>query len=113
MIVFYHNNRCKKSREALELVREKTDQVKIIDYLKIPPTEKELSNILKLLGIPATDLIRKNEDLYKTKFKDKILSNQEWIKILHHNPILIERPIIINGNKAIIGRPIEKVIEFI
>lgn len=107
----YHNPRCSKSRQTLELIQQAGQQIEIIDYLNQPPSEKELTTIIKLLGINAEDLVRKNEDVYKEKFKGKKITQQEWVKILIEHPKLIERPIVIKGDKAIIGRPPEKVLE--
>lgn len=109
----YHNPRCAKSREALKMIQDKGVKVEVIEYLQSPPTEKELRNILKTLSLSPIEIIRKNETLYKEKFKNKALSDSEWIKILANNPILIERPIVIKGNKAVIGRPPEKVLDII
>lgn len=109
----YHNPRCSKSRQTLELIQQAGQQIEIIDYLNQPPTEKELTTIIKLLGINAEDLVRKNEDVYKEKFKGKKITQHEWVKILIEHPKLIERPIVIKGNKAIIGRPPEKVLELL
>lgn len=106
-ITIYHNNRCTKSRCALELVKKKTKNFKVIEYLKNPPSEKELKDILKKLGMKAEDVVRKKEPLYLEKFKGKTLSEDQWIKVLFKNPILIERPIVMKGNKAVIGRPTE------
>lgn len=107
----YHNPRCSKSRQTLELIQQAGQQIEIIDYLNQPPSEKELTTIIKLLGINAEDLVRKNEDVYKEKFKGKKITQQEWVKILIEHPKLIERPIVIKGDTAIIGRPPEKVLE--
>lgn len=107
----YHNPRCSKSRETLEIIQKAGKEVEIIDYQNQVPTEKELTAIIKLLGINAEDLVRKSEDIYKEKFKGKKITQQEWVKIMVEYPKLIERPIVISGNKAIIGRPPEKVIE--
>lgn len=106
-ITIYHNNRCSKSRYALELIEKKTKELQVIEYLKTPPSEKELKDILKKLGMKAEDIVRKKEPLYLEKFKGKTLSEDQWIKILSKNPILIERPIVVRGNKAVIARPIE------
>lgn len=84
-------------------------ELKIIDYLKTPPDEKELKAVLKKLGISAWELVRKGETIYKENYKDKELSEAEWIKVMVKNPILIERPIVVHGDKAIIGRPPENV----
>ena len=75
------------------------------------PAEKEIKEILKMLGMKAEDLVRKKERLYKEKYEGKKFSNSEWIKILHKNPILIERPIFVKDGKAIIGRPVERIFE--
>ncbi|MEO6883099.1 MAG: arsenate reductase (glutaredoxin) [Bacteroidia bacterium] len=113
MIKIYHNNRCSKSREACGILTDKKIIFETVDYLKNPPSENELKKLVKLLGIKAENLVRKNEMLFKEKFSKKNFSEDEWIKILVENPILIERPIIVNGNKAVIGRPPEKVLEII
>lgn len=112
-LVIYHNTRCSKSREACGILQDKGVEFETIEYLKTPPTQKEIKGLLKMLGMTAQDIVRKVEPLYKEKFADKKLSESEWIKALTENPILIERPIIVKGNKAIIGRPPEKVLELI
>ncbi len=83
------------------------------EYLVDVPSENEIKEILQLLGIKAEALVRKKESLYKDKYEGKKISEKQWIKILHQNPILIERPIIVLNDKAIIGRPIEKIVSFI
>lgn len=107
----YHNPRCSKSRQTLEIIQKKGLEIEIIDYLVKPPTTKELEEIITLLKINPEDLVRKSEDIYKEKFKGKKITQQEWVKIMVEHPKLIERPIVISGDKAIIGRPPEKVIE--
>ena len=109
----YHNPRCRKSREALKIIESKNIQFEIIEYLKTPVNNSELSQILNFLNIPAIELIRKNESLYKEKYKGRSLSNDEWIDIICSNPILMERPIIIKDNQAVIGRPPEKVLNLL
>ncbi len=113
MLKIYHNTRCSKSREACSILEDKGVEFETIEYLKTPPTQKEIKGLLKMLGMKAQDIVRKGEPLYKEKFADKKLSESEWVKALAENPILIERPIIVKGNKAIIGRPPEKVLEFL
>lgn len=113
MITIYHNNRCGKSRDALAILTEKNVEFKVVDYLKNPPTTKELESILRKLNMAPIDLIRKGEAIYKENYKDKTFTNAEWIQIIVNNPILIERPIIINSDKAVIGRPTEKVLEIL
>lgn len=108
-VTIYHNNRCSKSRCALELIEKKTKDFRVVEYLKNPPSEKELKDMLKKLGMKAEDIIRKKEPLYLEKFNGKTLSEEQWIKTLSKNPILIERPIVVKGNKAVIGRPPENI----
>lgn len=105
-----HNPRCAKSRETLKILVDKEVDVEIIEYLKNVPTKAELKEILSKLGISAQDLIRKNESVYKENYKGRELSESEWIDAMISEPKLIERPIVIKGEKAIIGRPPEKVL---
>ena len=85
----------------------------VVDYLNIPPTEKEIIALLKKLKMKAVDIVRKSEPIYKAKFSKKEYSEAQWIKILSKNPILIERPIVVKGAKAIIARPAEKVLDLL
>lgn len=85
----------------------------IVEYLKDSLDENQLKELVKKLKIPAYDLIRKGETVFKEKYKDKTLTEDEWIKAMSENPILIERPIVVKGNKAVIGRPLQKVVELI
>jgi arsenate reductase (glutaredoxin) len=112
-IIIYHNGRCSKSRGALEILQEKNIPHTVRWYLTDPLTEEELTALLKKLHIPASELVRKNEALYKEQFKNKDLSEKEWIAALAANPILIERPIVEKGNKAVVARPPEKVLELL
>lgn len=109
LVKIYHNARCSKSREAYGVLAEMDLDVTVIDYLKTPPSEKELKQLLKLLGIKAEALVRKSEALYKKNYKDKSLSEKQWLAVLTKNPILIERPVVVRGNKAVIARPAEKI----
>lgn len=113
MIKIYHNVRCSKSREACSILADKGIKAEVVEYLKTPPTQKEIKELLGLLKLKAEDIVRKGEELYKTKYKGKTFTEVQWIKILAENPVLIERPIIVNGKKAVIGRPPEKVLEII
>ncbi|MBL7889687.1 MAG: arsenate reductase (glutaredoxin) [Bacteroidia bacterium] len=113
MIKIYHNVRCSKSREACSIIADKGIKAEVVEYLKTPPTQKEIKELLGLLKLKAEDIVRKGEELYKTKYKGKTFTEAQWIKILAENPVLIERPIIVNGKKAVIGRPPEKVLEII
>ena len=110
MIKILHNNRCSKSRCTLDILNEKGVEYEIVNYLENPPTELELAEIIKLLGIKAEGLVRKGESVFKEHYKGKILSEKDWIKAMVKFPKLIERPIVINGDKAIIGRPPEGVL---
>lgn len=113
LLIIYHNPRCTKSRETLALMEKKKAKPEVVEYLKTPPTATELKSLLKKLGLPVQDIIRKKEPLFIEKFKDKKLSDEKWIAVLTKNPILIERPIVVKGNKAVIGRPPEKVLELL
>ena len=111
MIALYHNPRCSKSRDALSLLRDKGIEPEIILYLETPPNAKTLKALLAKLGISARDLLRKGEDAYKElNLADTTLSEAALIKAMVENPKLIERPIAINGDKAVIGRPPENVL---
>ena len=112
MLKVYFKPTCSTCRTALGLLKDETDeQIELYEYYKEAPTEKELKELLKMLGLKAEQIVRKKESLYKEQFADKKMSEQEWIKALSKNPILIERPIVIKDGKAIIGRPPERVLE--
>lgn len=113
MIKIYHNPRCTKSRQGVAFLEENNKEFEIIKYLNNIPTEEELSEIITLLNIKPIELIRKTEKVWKENYKGKELTDQEIIKAMIDNPKLIERPIIINGKKAVIGRPTEKILEII
>src|SRR5260221_9130193 len=99
-------------RSALSILKENAEEkMELVEYLVEVPTQKEIKEILKMLGMKAGDLVRKKEHLYKERYEGKKISDREWIKILSENPILIERPIVVKDGKAIIGRPPEKVLE--
>jgi arsenate reductase len=109
MIQIYHNSRCGKSRECLAFLEKSGQEYEIIKYLEEVPTFDELKEIIKKLGIKPIELVRRKEKIWTENFKDKPLSDDEIINAMILNPILIERPIVINGDKAIIARPLEKV----
>jgi len=109
----YHNPRCSKSRDSFNLLIEKGLDFETIEYLKTPLTKKELKDLLSKLNIPAKDLIRKGEKIFKDNYKGKEMTENQWIEAMLEFPKLIERPIIVKGNKAVIGRPIEKVIDLL
>ena len=109
----YHNPRCTKSRQALALLEENDVKPEIILYLDKPPTKTALKKILKMLGIKPEQLLRKGEAIYKENYKGKELTDAEWIDAMIAHPKLIERPIIVNGDKAVIGRPTENVLDLL
>ncbi len=113
MITIWHNPKCSKSREALKMLEEKGDTFEIFKYLDTPPSRAEIVVILEKLGVSARDLMRTKEDLYKELVIASITDETTLIDILAEHPKLIERPIIIDGNRAVIGRPIESVVEFL
>lgn len=112
-MVLIHNPRCSKSREALQILEEKGIKVEVREYLKDTLTFKELEKIILQLDITPQELLRKGEAIYKEQFKTKNFTGTEWIQIMVENPKLIERPILINGNKAVVGRPPEDVLGII
>lgn len=113
MITIYHNNRCGNSRGACSILEENGQQFKTIEYLKDIPTVEELKVILKKLKMKPHDLIRTKEPIYQSTYKGKTLTDEQWIQAMHEHPILMERPIVINGNKAIVARPPEKLKEIL
>jgi arsenate reductase len=112
-VTIYHNPRCSKSRQTLALIQEKGIEPDIIEYLNSPPSETELDNILTLLGKEPEALMRTGEDEYKQHFKGRDLSRAETISLMTQYPKVIERPIVVNGSKAAVGRPPESVLEII
>ncbi len=112
-IQILHNPRCKKSREALELLKSRGFDPEIIYYLKTTPDREFIREVVKKMNIPALEWVRKKETIYKTEYKDRSMSDKDWIDALAKHPELMERPVIINGEKAVIGRPTEKILEII
>ena len=112
-ITIYHNNQCSKSREALGILKDEGVDFEIIEYLKIEQSSKDIKDLLMKLGISANDLMRKGEKDYIENVKGKELSEEKLVDLLLKFPKLIERPIVIKGNKAIIGRPPTLVVDFI
>ena len=109
MIKIYHNPRCRKSREGLQILQESGQEFEIIDYLKKGVSFDELKSIIDLLAITPIELIRKNEAIWKNHYKGKILNDAAIISSMIEHPKLIERPIFINKERAIIGRPPENI----
>ena len=109
----YHNPRCSKSRKALEIIKEEGIKPEIIRYLNDPMTEIVLKNLIKMLEIKPIDLIRKNEQVWQEKFKHTKLNDEQLVQIMLDYPRLIQRPIIVNKNKAVIGRSNESILTII
>ncbi len=113
-ITIYHNPRCSKSRKTLQLIQEKGIEPEQVLYLDTPPTVAELGAVLKKLGRSPRELLRTGEDAYKAlSLADKSLSDSVLLKAMVENPKLIERPIVVKGNKAVLGRPPENVLELL
>ena len=113
MIKIYHNPRCRKSREGLELLEKSGKDFEVIKYLEDIPSKEELRSVLGCLGISPENLVRKNETIWKDNYRGKLLSDEEILDAMILHPKLIERPIVINGNKAVIGRPSESIREIL
>jgi arsenate reductase len=113
MIQVLHNPRCSKSRCAIDFLRSKEKSFEVIEYLDKPLSKAEMKSVLKKLNIPAEQWIRKNEEDYKTHFKGKTLTDDEWIEAMLKFPKLIERPVVIVGEKAVIARPDERILEIL
>lgn len=111
MITFYHNPRCTTSREALDMLKKRGEEIKVIKYLVDPPTYEEMKEILRKLNLRPMYLLRKEEDLYKKNFKGKYFTDDQWTRILIDNPILIQRPVVVRGEKAVVARPPKRINE--
>jgi len=109
-IKIYHNPKCSKSRATLDLVERHGADLEIVEYLRTPPTAKELEALLAKLGLEPEQLVRKGEEVYKKEYAGKTLSHAQWIDAMVRHPILIERPIVVSGDRAVIGRPPENVL---
>ncbi|MCU7935230.1 MAG: arsenate reductase (glutaredoxin) [Candidatus Thiodiazotropha sp. (ex Dulcina madagascariensis)] len=113
-VEIYHNPRCSKSRQALQLLQDRGIAPKVVEYLKTPPDKATLTHILDLLGLEPRDLMRKKEKEYQAhRLDDPALGREQLIEAMIAHPKLIERPIVINNDKAMIGRPPEKVAEIL
>lgn len=112
-ITIWHNPKCSKSREAMEILQDNKCEAKVVKYLEEKPDAKKIKAILKMLGITPRELMRTKEDIYKElNLKDET-NDEALIEAMAKHPKLIERPIIIKGNRAIIGRPVERIAEFL
>jgi arsenate reductase (glutaredoxin) len=113
-VTIYHNPRCSKSRQTLALLEDKGVAPKIIEYLKTPPSVVELKRILKKLGLKPRDIVRKGEAVYaELGLKDRDVTDDELLTLMVENPILIERPIVVAGDHAALGRPPEAVLKIL
>lgn len=113
MIQIYHNPRCGKSRNCLALLDGSGQEYEVVKYLEHPPTAGELASLLRKLNKKPLELVRQKEKVWIENFKDKTLTDDEIIQAMVSNPILIERPILIKGDKAIIARELDKAATFI
>lgn len=113
MIEIYHNPRCSKSREALSVLESQTSDFEVIFYLEERLSVSKLKKVIQLLKLKPIDVIRKNESIWKEHYKGLEFTDTELLKLMIKHPKLIERPIIINGNQAVIARPASKLLEIL
>ncbi len=113
MITFYHNPRCRKSREALQLLEASGKTFRLVDYQKEPLNPQDLETLLVKLGMSASELIRTNELLWKENYKNRALPERELIGLMAEHPRLMERPILESGGRAVVGRPPERILELL
>ena len=113
MITIYHKSSCSTSTKVLNMLKDSGKKYKIVEYIKTPLTEVQLTQLLAKLNLPAESIVRKKELVFKEQFSQKQYSEKEWIKILSENPNLMERPILEKRTKAIVGRPPEIVEKWI
>ena len=113
-LVIYHNPRCSKSRETLQILRDNDVNAEIVEYLENPPTAAELRDIIAKLGMGARDLLRTTEAVYReADLDDDSLSEEEIIEAICEYPALLQRPIVVAGDRAVIGRPPARVLEIL
>lgn len=112
-IIIFHNSRCSKSRCTLDFLNERGLEYSVVEYLKDVPSKKALIGIIEKLGIKPEELVRKGEEEYKEHFKGQTLTDEQWIDAMLEFPKLIERPIVLKGDKAIIGRPTERIMDIL
>jgi len=107
----YHNARCSKSRQALCFLDELPGKYEVVEYLKTPPTLIELKEMVRKLGIKPEELVRKGEAEFKANYAGKSLTDKQWLNAMVRFPQLIERPIIVKGERAVVARPMERITE--
>lgn len=112
-IRIYYNPRCSKCRDTAALVSERGFDTELIHYLDTPPSKEALRDLLKKLGIKALELIRTGEAVFKEKYAGRNLSDDEWLDAMVAHPVLIERPIVVRGNRAVVARPPEKALDLL
>ena len=112
-IQIYHNAKCSKSREGMCVLEDLGSEVEIVEYTKHPLTEEQLADLIVKLGIKPRQLVRTKEEIYKTKFAERKMTPKQWIKAMIKYPELMERPIVVKGNRAVIGRPATLITELI
>lgn len=112
-LVLYHNPRCGKSRGALSILLSSDHKYRIVEYLKTPPTAPEIRELVRKTGLPANQLLRKGEDIYKQLFPKGVPSEEEAVDAMTRYPILIERPILVDGDRALVARPPELIHDFL
>ncbi|SHE89107.1 arsenate reductase [Microbulbifer donghaiensis] len=114
MWTIYHNPRCSKSRQTLQLLQDNGIEPEVVLYLENPPSRETLAELLQKLGIGARDLLRTGEDAYKElQLKDSSLGDEQLLDAMLQHPILIQRPIVVKGDRAVLGRPPENVLELL
>lgn len=109
-IRIYYNPRCSKCRDTVALVTERGYATELIEYLVTPPGKEELRQLLQQLGMKPLELIRQGEEVFKQNYTGRTLSDEEWLEAMLAHPVLIERPVVVRGNKAVVARPPEKVL---
>lgn len=112
-LTIWHNPRCAKSRQVLDLMRCRGVEPEVVEYLKKPPSQSELRRVIGLLGVKPRELMRTSESAYRERGLADVKNDEELIEAMAHDPILIERPVIISNDRAVIGRPAEKVLELV
>jgi len=112
-MLIYHNPRCSKSRSALALLEEHGVTPEVVRYLDEPPTREELVELLARLGMKPSELVRTGEDVCRTEYAGKTMSEDDWLTAMLAHPVLIERPVVVAGERAVVARPPEKVLELL
>ena len=111
-IIIWHNKTCSTSRKVLELMQGQTKSLQIREYLKNPPSIVEIADVLHMMGQEPSHILRKKDKVFQELYTGKILSNKEWISAMSKNPSIIERPIIIIGDKAYLARPFDAFVKW-